>query len=1071
MKFNIIVKLFILSIILVIALLLFSLGHVKEKYHVLEKHESQLVYTKFIDILSNLMHEIQLERGLSTGYLSSVDQKYFKTMLLKQYNKSDKTIESYLKGINENSHYITNKNARLLIKNVEYSLSRIKSIREQVHLKTLSTSESFNYYTFINKNLLELSNTIKLYSDNEKTHIQIIILQKLIILKEYAGQERAIVTKLALSKSPNPLDLQKLHTLQTMQMSEYQNIIDFQQNSQESQLLETIYQKYALSYFHDVRVEIPKYEEKKRVLNRIYKIIGYEGMLTKLSDYQKSKSSNDFNSFLELKKDFDKEIINYLLLTDKASDEYTYVIQLQHTFEKVITDSSAKMDVTQLFHLYKKLEDYKLYIKPSKWFDISTQRIEDFNILQQKLIKEITNHSQEEENSLRNMLILQVTFTSSVIFFVLFGSRYLARKINNSINLLDYGLKNFFEFLNFQRALPDEIHTNSHDEIEEMAERINAQMHLTQKNLEDDEDFIREATQIVKFMKNGDFSDQVYFAPNNPNLLELKNVLNELIELITTKIKEQTLSLQELNNSLEEKVFNQTVELHNQVKELTLARDQAIQAEKAKDEFLANMSHEIRTPLNAILGFVAIVYKRTEDEKSKHYLNIIDTSGQSLLAIINDILDYSKIKSGKFTITQHEIEPLYEFTNAILLFASKAYEKHLIYAVYIDPNMPSKINIDNVRTKQILSNLLSNAIKFTPEDGKIEVKITISDNTLHIVISDSGIGISKEHLEKIFTAFEQADGSTTRKYGGTGLGLSISAKLASLMGGKITVESKNGLGSVFTLTLPIEVSNETPKLLIKKEQISQYTFAILSSTEQPKEQSLMLKKYLQEFGAKNIIELHSYQEHGYDLLFFEPDDEYNEEIVMAKKPAIAMLRTLSIKLANLEHIQPLYAPFVPASIIDAINETGLENLTQGINKVVVYGDDGESQKEYIGKILVAEDNKTNQMLIALLLDDYGIEYDIAQNGEEAVDMFKKSKYDLVLMDENMPKLNGIGAMQAIKAYESENRLLFTPIIALTASVLDTDKAMFVNAGMDGFVGKPIENSELESVFEQFLKRA
>jgi len=482
------------------------------------------------------------------------------------------------------------------------------------------------------------------------------------------------------------------------------------------------------------------------------------------------------------------------------------------------------------------------------------------------------------------------------------------------------------------------------------------------------------------------------------------------------------------------------------------------------------MSHEIRTPLNAILGFVTILKKRTTEEKSLNYLNIIDNSGKSLLTIINDILDFSKIQSGKFTITPYKIEPVEEFSNACSLFASKAYEKHLIYAVYIDPNLPQTIEVDAVRVKQILSNILSNSIKFTPDDGEIKVKITIEDSQLIISVQDSGIGISQENISKIFSAFEQADGSTTRKYGGTGLGLSISSQLASLMNGELSVNSELTVGSVFTLKVPVNIINNSNKKLINSDKIASYSFAILNNCQSCSSQAKLIKKYLIDFGAKDILELEEFNSKDnakYDILFFIPDDCYNEDIVNSKKEAIAMLRSNSIKLANLPYIQPLYAPFTPKTITQAINDTNLQDLN--LIKSQKIESDIEEPK-YSGSILIAEDNKTNQMLISLLMEDYGIEYKIANDGLEVVEMFKEANYDLVLMDENMPELNGIAAMKRIREYEQNSSLLLTPIVALTASVLEADIDNFLKEGMDGFVGKPIDTKKLEVVLNKYLKR-
>ena len=488
-------------------------------------------------------------------------------------------------------------------------------------------------------------------------------------------------------------------------------------------------------------------------------------------------------------------------------------------------------------------------------------------------------------------------------------------------------------------------------------------------------------------------------------------------------------------------------------------------AAQAKDDFLSNMSHEIRTPLNAILGFVNILKKEVQGNSAQKYLNIISESGKSLETIINDILDFSKIQSTKFTISPYEMDFTQEINNTEQLFASKAYEKGIVYSTYIDPKIPSIISIDGIRVKQILTNLLSNAIKFTPEFGTVEVDVTIEDSIISIAVKDTGIGIEENNLAKIFSAFEQADTSTTRKFGGTGLGLSISHKLAQLLGGDLAVTSTYGKETTFTLTVPVDIIKQEVKQFIDPKELSGLTIAILDNWTYENRRNL-IKRYLLDLGAVNIIELDKFQEDGYDLLFFTPEDDFNEEIIALKKPSIAILKDVSVKLASFKYIEPLYMPYEASSIVAAINACGVvKTIASDTTAVIVENE----EIKFKGSILVAEDNKTNQLLISLLLQDYGLKYKIANNGVEAVLMFKEEKFDLVLMDENMPELNGIGAMEQIKEYEARENITPTPIVALTASALDADKKRFADVGMDGFVAKPINESELESELGRFLE--
>lgn len=502
-----------------------------------------------------------------------------------------------------------------------------------------------------------------------------------------------------------------------------------------------------------------------------------------------------------------------------------------------------------------------------------------------------------------------------------------------------------------------------------------------------------------------------------------------------------------------------------EAQELEKAQQLAEESTKAKSEFLASMSHEIRTPLNAILGFVTLLKKEVHETKAQEYLGIIDMSGKSLLTIINDILDFSKMQSGQFVIDTYEIEPLDEFNKAVMLFSSKAYEKHLNYITYIDPNIPSKIKVDGIRINQILSNLLSNAIKFTPLYGQVRVNIYCKNENLVISVKDTGIGITPEQQKNLFASFTQADSSTTRKYGGTGLGLAISRMLATLMDGELRVKSEQGIGSTFTLQLPIEVLDTQVISIVNTEVISKLRFAILNTSHEFQESMDMIETYLKSFGVTSITKLTTYQKDGYDVLIFSPDEDYNLAIIDAGIPAVAALRSTNVKLADFTYIAPLYAPFTVQTIIEALTDTGI-NIKQTETLAV---ETDEEEVEFKGHILIAEDNKTNQMLIKLLMMDYGISFKIANDGVEAVALYQKEHFDLVLMDENMPNMNGIEAVQKIRAYEEENKLLLTPIIALTANALQSDRERFLESGMDGFVAKPIDNSLLELELGKYLQ--
>lgn len=385
-------------------------------------------------------------------------------------------------------------------------------------------------------------------------------------------------------------------------------------------------------------------------------------------------------------------------------------------------------------------------------------------------------------------------------------------------------------------------------------------------------------------------------------------------------------------------------------KDLHHAVEDAQNANRAKSEFLANMSHEIRTPMNAILGFVDQILKKEKDTSIIHQLQIVKNSGKTLLSIINDILDFTKIERGKMQLNPEPTEVSRIARESMSLFDEQMQSKAIVSKLVLAQDIPQYLFLDPTRIQQVIINLLGNAVKFTPKNGTItlEAGYDPDNKILSLYVSDSGVGIPKEHQQRIFNAFEQQDNSTTRKYGGTGLGLSISSRLISFMHGTIKVQSEPGKGSRFILS-------------------------------------------------------------------------------------------------------------IPALECDASEE---ESVTQNDPKKI-------TPKE-ANKILIVEDNKTNQLLVQLILDDNGFEYDIANDGNEAVQAYKKNLYSLILMDENMPNKNGIEATQEIRKLETEERFSKTPVIAVTANALVEDRQRFIDAGMDDYLSKPYNDEELLALIRKYL---
>ena len=386
-------------------------------------------------------------------------------------------------------------------------------------------------------------------------------------------------------------------------------------------------------------------------------------------------------------------------------------------------------------------------------------------------------------------------------------------------------------------------------------------------------------------------------------------------------------------------------EEHNIIAYISIQQD--ITPQKVKEEFMANMSHELRTPLNAIIGFSGILKNKESSFDHRTLAQQINSSSHGLLMLINDILDLSKIQNTTFKIETHKFNAYHEIELHAKQFKGLTIQKDLNFKNHIDKSLDAQFNGDWLRISQIILNLISNSIKFTAKNGEIKYTTIYEHNALIITINDNGIGMNKETQDRIFKPFEQADGSTTRKYGGTGLGLSITQKLVEMMNGTIELTSEPEVGTTFKVTLPLE------KLQATEESIEQV--------------------------------------------------EMNEE-------------------------------------------------------------DKENSLE--GNILVVEDNKTNQMLITMLLEEFGVSVDIANDGVEAVAIYEPQKHNLILMDENMPNMNGIEAMKILKDKYKES---CGAIIALTANAMSGDREKFLEQGMDGYISKPIDEDKLYIEIKRFLK--
>ncbi len=565
-------------------------------------------------------------------------------------------------------------------------------------------------------------------------------------------------------------------------------------------------------------------------------------------------------------------------------------------------------------------------------------------------------------------------------------------------------------------------------------------------------------------------------------------VLSKDLSLIFHRLEEifKKVALEEEDKKLVESINFTSTEgiqsayevLDKALKRIEKAKEAAEEANEAKSMFLANMSHEIRTPLNGIMGFTELLKNTQLNEEQKEFVSIIEKSSENLLEIINNILDIAKIENKKVELESVVFEPITEFENAVEVYAPRAAEKNIDLALFVDPHLEKPLKGDPTKIKEVLINLISNAVKFTGKGGEIAVEIRKlankgSNAVVQFEVKDTGIGIPKDKKEKIFEAFSQADVSVTRKYGGTGLGLTISSEFIKMMGGKLEIESEEGKGSRFFFTLELE---EIPVLNESfKDKFQGINIIFYEDPSHPKTQNRYIQEYMDFFGAR-LESVKSYEEllekakdFHFALIDFDYLGEQKIKNLYIKKIPVALIS----KVTKKKQIEGLLGKLIK-NIYEPANYTKLKQLilyylenTQKIEQKTNILASAQNV-HFKAKALVAEDNTINQKLIKKTLEDLGLEVDLADNGLEAIEKFKKNQYDIIFMDIQMPVKDGIEAMQEIHLYEKEMHLVPTPIIALTAHALKGDRERFMKKGFDEYITKPINRGDIITILKAFL---
>ena len=562
-------------------------------------------------------------------------------------------------------------------------------------------------------------------------------------------------------------------------------------------------------------------------------------------------------------------------------------------------------------------------------------------------------------------------------------------------------------------------------------------------------------------------------APESAALLQVFTaVVGTTALAVAALVSERSRALTEARANtaaLERRVSARTAALETAAAELAATRDAAVASARAKARFLANISHEIRTPINGIAGMVELLLKSPLTRDQKEIVSTVQASTDSLLALVNDVLDLSKVESGRLALESAAVDLPSLVEDTVCLLAPRGHAKGVDVVVHVDPSL-GEVTGDPLRLRQVLSNLVSNAIKFT-EDGEVVVRVSArrgsGDPRLVFEVEDTGIGIAPEALERLGDAFTQADASTSRKYGGSGLGLAIARQVTERMGGQLTARSTPGRGSCFTFTVPLEEAAPVPP--------ERFAGRVLVIERRPSARDAVSAR-IAAWGCE-VTSVGEAEDARVVLDSSGPFDTIVLGISAAGSSASELVAKLHAKArlagtrmivlvplgreaeaAGLDVDALVPKPLRAARLLAAFSGRGLEPARAEAPTALV------PEEAPVRRILLVEDNEVNQRVALMQLEGLAAQVDLTRDGHEAVAAVLQNEYDLVLMDCQMPGLDGYEAARTIRAQESGRR---TPIVALTAAATAEERAACLAAGMDECLAKPVRPEELQATVDRF----